>query len=103
MGFSLRHPDSRVHHLPHPSATLPHRRGTQEDAFGSGSLGACGAIRRPHRSADAGGWGLEVTECGRRETKKQLEENVCRVGRVRTGREGVLSKPCVYSVEEQGH
>lgn len=47
-------------------------------------MGACAAIRRPRRSKDVRG-GPEVTECGRREAKKYLEENV---GRGRIGNEG---------------
>ena len=44
--------------------------------------------------------GLEVTECGRKEAKKYLEENVGRVGRVRIGNERVPSNCHVYSMEE---
>lgn len=76
---------------------LPCQSGMQGGGFGPGSvwgpvLPSGGPIGL--RMSEVG---LEVTECGRREAKKYLEENV---GRVRIGNERVPSNCHVYSMEE---
>lgn len=89
-------------HPPEPSATLPCQSGMRGGggSFGPGSVwgpvlpsGGPAGLRMSEV-------GLEVTECGRREAKKYLEENVGRVGRVRIGNERVPSYCHVYSMEE---
>lgn len=98
LGFSLRHPDSIL------LSPLP-RCLVRVGCGGGGSFGP-GSVWGP--VLPSGGpaglrmseVGLEVTECGRREAKKYLEENVGRVGRVRIGNERVPSYCHVYSMEE---
>lgn len=89
-------------HPPEPSAMLPCQSGMRGrgGSFGPGSVwgpvlpsGGPAGLRMSEV-------GLEVTECGRREAKKYLEENVGRVGRVRIGNERVPSYCHVYSMEE---
>lgn len=95
-GAGIQPQAPRLHPL-EPSAMLPCQSGMQGDGFGPGRvwgpvLPSGGPIGL--RMSEVG---LEVTECGRREAKKYLEENV---GRVRIGNERVPSNCHVYSMEE---